>query len=229
MTVGVLANDTDVDGDSLTVTGATNGTHGTTAANANNTITYTPAANYFGPDTFTYTISDGHGGSASGTVSVNVQAVNDAPVAVTDNVTVSENGQITIPVVANDTDVDGDAITLTSVGAASHGSIVQNGNNVTYTPALTYSGTDSFVYSISDGHGGTASGVVNVTVSAISSNAALTGVLNSINPVIDASTNKTDQGKLGDAAKKLGDALNQSQWLDGDHLDARRVTRLSTG
>ena len=80
VTFAVLANDTDVDGDSLAVTGATNGAHGTTTANADNTISYTPGANYFGPDTFTYTVSDGHGGTATGTVTVTVQSVNDAPV-----------------------------------------------------------------------------------------------------------------------------------------------------
>ena len=85
--VSVLANDTDVDGDNLAVSGVTNGTHGTATANANNTITYTPGANYFGPDTFTYTVSDGHGGTASGTVNVTVQSVNDAPVANADSAT----------------------------------------------------------------------------------------------------------------------------------------------
>ena len=74
----MLANDTDVDGDTLTVTGSTNGAHGTVTCTTAGVCTYTPAANYNGPDCFTYTVSDGHGGTATGTVSVTVTPVNDA-------------------------------------------------------------------------------------------------------------------------------------------------------
>src|SRR5205807_620197 len=82
---GVLANDTDVDGDTLTATVATNPTHGTLALTAHGSFTYTPAANYTGADSFTYTASDGHSGSATATVSLTIAAVNDAPVAVADS------------------------------------------------------------------------------------------------------------------------------------------------
>src|SRR5947209_4904214 len=67
-TVSVLANDSDVDGDSLTVTSVTQGAHGSVVANADGTVSYTPAANFNGTDQFTYTISDGQGGTASATV-----------------------------------------------------------------------------------------------------------------------------------------------------------------
>ncbi|OOC13523.1 hypothetical protein BM451_10930, partial [Dickeya dadantii] len=75
VTVNVLANDSDVDGDSLTVTAATVG-HGTVVINANGTLTYTPAANYNGSDTISYTVSDGHGGTATATVAVTITPVN---------------------------------------------------------------------------------------------------------------------------------------------------------
>ena len=72
VTVNVLANDSDPDNDTLTVTGASTPAHGTAAVNANNTVTYTPTAGYSGPDSFTYDVSDGNGGTASATVSITV-------------------------------------------------------------------------------------------------------------------------------------------------------------
>jgi hypothetical protein len=84
VTIGVLANDTDADGDPLTVTSVTTPAHGTAVANANGTVTYTPASGYTGSDTFQYSISDGQGGSASGSVNVTVAQPNRPPVAVDD-------------------------------------------------------------------------------------------------------------------------------------------------
>ena len=108
VTIAVLANDTDVDGDVLTVTGASAPLHGAAVPNANGTITYTPAADYNGADTFTYTVSDGHGGLATGTVSVTITPVNDAPVATSDAATTAEDTAISIAVPGNDTDVNDD-------------------------------------------------------------------------------------------------------------------------
>ena len=75
-TISVLANDTDVDGDTLSVTAVGAPLHGSTTINPDGTVAYTPASNYNGADAFTYTISDGHGGTATGTVSVTVTPVN---------------------------------------------------------------------------------------------------------------------------------------------------------
>ena len=116
VSIAVLANDTDLDGDTLTVTSVGTPAHGSAVANADGTITYTPAANYTGADSFSYTIGDGQGGSATATVSVTVTAANDAPVAVNDAATTAEDTAVTIAVLANDTDVDGDTLTVTSVG-----------------------------------------------------------------------------------------------------------------
>ncbi len=80
-TIAVLGNDSDADGDALTIASVSSPAHGTAAANADGTISYTPAANYSGTDSFSYTISDGQGGSATAVVSVTVTDVNDAPVA----------------------------------------------------------------------------------------------------------------------------------------------------
>ncbi len=77
--VNVLANDSDVDGDTLMPAVATAPTNGAARVNADGTITYTPNANFNGSDSFTYTVSDGNGGSATATVSITVNPVNDAP------------------------------------------------------------------------------------------------------------------------------------------------------
>ncbi len=164
--VAVLANDSDPDGDPLSVTGATNGAHGTVVVNPNGTVTYTPAANYNGSDSFTYTISDGHGGGATGTVNVTINPVNDPPVAVNDGATTGQNTPVTISVLANDSDVDGNALTVQSVTNPGHGIAVVNPNGtITYTPTANYNGADGFNYTISDGHGGTATASVAITVS----------------------------------------------------------------
>jgi hypothetical protein len=77
--VNVLANDTDAEGDALTVTAKTDGTNGTVAITGGTGVTYTPDTNFNGSDSFTYTVSDGRGGTQTATVSVTVNAVNDAP------------------------------------------------------------------------------------------------------------------------------------------------------
>jgi hypothetical protein len=165
--VTVLGNDTDVDGDTLTVTAVTQGAHGAVVLNAGNTVTYTPAANYNGPDSFTYTVSDGNGGTATASVSITVTAVNDPPVAVNDSATTMAEVAVVIAVRANDTDVEGNTLTVTAVTQGAHGAVAINaGATVTYTPAAGWVGPDAFTYTISDGAGGTATATVSVTVQA---------------------------------------------------------------
>ena len=162
-TVAVLTNDTDLDGDTLSVTSVGTPAHGT-AVIAGTSVTYTPAANYNGPDSFTYTIGDGNGGSATATVTVTVTGVNDGPVAVDDAATTAEDTAASITVLTNDTDLDGDTLAVSSVSAPAHGTAVIAGASVTYTPAANYNGPDSFTYTIGDGSGGSATATVTVTV-----------------------------------------------------------------
>lgn len=166
ITIPVLNNDSDPDGDTLRVTSVA-GVNGSAVINSNNTITFTPANGYSGTEVFSYTISDGKGGTASASVSVSVAATsnNRAPVAVNDSATMSSVSSITIAVLSNDWDPDGDTIKVSSVTQGSKGSVIVNSNNtITYIPAKRFKDADSFTYTISDGSK-TATATVQVSLS----------------------------------------------------------------
>jgi hypothetical protein len=275
--ISVLANDSDVDGDSLSVSAVTQGANGTVVINGDNTVTYTPNVNFNGADSFTYTVDDGNGGSDTATVNVTVTAVNDAPttnnvaasgaedaasiavtlaggdvdgtvqsfalsslpangtlytdaslttlaatgtdyaataealtlyfvpaadwngatsfdfaarddggasdastatatitvtsvndapVAVDDAAATAVDTAVIISVLANDTDPDtGDTLSITGVTQGTNGTVVDNGDGtVTYTPNLSFTGSDSFTYTADDGQGGSDTGTVTVSV-----------------------------------------------------------------
>jgi hypothetical protein len=168
VTINILSNDFDPDaGDTLTVNSVTQGTHGSVTNNGNN-VTYTPALNFTGTDSFTYTISDGNGGTDTAIVTITVTSVNHPPVAVDDNATTSQDTPVTINVLSNDSDPDaGDTLTVNLVTPGTHGSVTINGSNVTYTPDSGFTGTDSFTYTISDGNDGTDTATVTITVASI--------------------------------------------------------------
>jgi large repetitive protein len=164
----VLANDSDVDGGPLTVTsGSPAAAHGTVACTTAGLCTYTPAADYHGPDSFVYTVSDGNGGIDTATVAVTVTSVPDAPVAIDDVLTTPVDTPGNVNVLANDTDGDGDTLTVTTpTPSAANGTVSCEASGLcVYTPNPGFSGADSFEYSISDGNGGSDSATVLVTVS----------------------------------------------------------------
>ena len=168
-TTTLLANDTDLDGDTLTIASVQGATNGTVSLSGT-TITFTPNANYNGPASFTYTVSDGNGGTSTATVDLTVNAVNDPPVAVNDNATTNEDTALVIAattLLANDTDIDGNTLTITSVQDATNGTVILSGTNVTFTPTANYNGPASFTYTVSDGNGGTSTATVNLTVNAV--------------------------------------------------------------
>lgn len=163
--VAVLANDTDPENDVLTVTAVTSPAHGTATFTATG-VSYTPAPGYVGTDTFTYSISDGYGGADTATVTVTIgDGGNRPPVAVNDSASTAVATPVNIAVLRNDSDPDGDTLSLSAVGTPAHGEVVRNSDgSVTYRPAAGYTGVDTFTYTVSDGRGGSASASVTVTV-----------------------------------------------------------------
>ena len=164
ITIAVLANDSDPNGYPLAVASATAPAHGAAHINADGTITYTPASTFAGADTFSYSIDNGHGGSASATVTITVRPP-APPIARDDSATTPFATPVVIAVLANDSDPAGFPLSVTSAGPAADGTVQVNADgSVTYSPAATFVGSDSFPYTISNGHGGSASAKVSVTV-----------------------------------------------------------------
>ncbi|MDX1459473.1 MAG: Ig-like domain-containing protein [Xanthomonadales bacterium] len=162
----VLANDSDPDGDSLTIVSVSSPTNGT-ASIAGDKISYTPNPGFFGTDTFTYTIDDGFQGQDTATVTVTVEESNEPPVAVDDYARTLKGYPEVIDVLANDFDPDGDPLTVVDIIQSAHpmGFVVINGDGtLTYTPMAGWWGGDSFQYVVSDGRGGTATGTVTIDV-----------------------------------------------------------------
>ncbi|WPQ61162.1 Ig-like domain-containing protein [Chitinophaga sancti] len=199
----------DVDGDALTYSKDTDPTHGTAAINADGTYTYTPAADYNGPDSFTIEINDGNGGTTTVTINITVTAVNDAPTGADQNITTPEDIQYNGSVVGND--VDGDALTYSKATDPTHGTATVNADGTyTYTPASNYNGPDSFTIEINDGNGGTTTVTINITVTAV--NDAPTGADQNITTPEDVAYNGTVVGSDVD-----GDALTYSKDSDPAH------------
>ena len=154
----------DSDGDTLTFAKANDPAHGTVTITSSGSATYTPAANYTGADSFTFTVSDGALTSAAATVTINVTPVNDGP-TVTGTLLRTTAGTPVSATLGN-SDPDGDSVTITTATSPAHGSVTSSGATVTYTPAIR-SGTDSFLVTVSDGHGGTAQAQVGVEITAL--------------------------------------------------------------
>ncbi|MFZ4411309.1 MAG: tandem-95 repeat protein, partial [Paracraurococcus sp.] len=166
---GVLANDTDVDGDTLTAMLVSGPAGGSLTLNANGSFAYTPNANANGSDSFTYRTFDGTAYSANQTVTLTVTPVNDAPVAAADAVSATAGVAQQVAVaalLANDSDAEGDGLSITAVGSPVGGTAVLSGSTITYTPTGTAANTGTFNYTVSDGQGGTATGSVTVNIAA---------------------------------------------------------------
>ena len=208
--IPVLDNDTDVDGDTLTVVATYSGpAHGNLVIEADNTITYTPDADFNGIDSFDYGISDGNGGVDIATVTITVNPVNDAPLANDDAVSTDEDTSVNIPVLDNDTDVDGDILSVSQIITdPSNGIVViEADNSITYTPAADYNGVDSFVYEVSDGNGGIDTATVTIT----------------INPVNDAPIANDDSADTDEDVPVNIAVLDNDSDVDGDTLSVSQI------
>jgi len=242
VTINVLANDRDPEGAALTITGISslNGIPGQTGTvpggdPADNTVIsgmaivsgtkviFTPSANFTGTAAFSYIVSDGTN-SATATVTVIVAPVNDAPVANSDDFTLSSNTPLTIPaagVLRNDTDVENDVLTATLVSSVTHGSLSFNSDgSFTYTPTVDYVGGDSFTYYAGDGSATSAVTTVSLTIT--NTNTVFnfsSGVMTATgfefklsgptvaSVVIEASTNMTDWTSISTNSGLSGDVV----------------------
>ncbi|MBW3576954.1 MAG: choice-of-anchor B family protein [Actinobacteria bacterium] len=129
-------------------------------------IAYTPDADYNGPDSFAYRVTDEHGNSGDASVSITVAPENDAPIASNDSASTTKNTSVTVDVLANDSDIDGDTLSVTEVTNVNSGATVtiNEDNTLTYTPPTDFVGPDAFGYTVSDGNGGTDSAAVEMSV-----------------------------------------------------------------
>ncbi|HCG8132228.1 TPA: tandem-95 repeat protein [Vibrio parahaemolyticus] len=174
--IKVLGNDT-FEGDDKVVSLDTNNgpANGTVSVNPDGSVTYTPNDNYVGKDTFTYIVTSG-GVSESTTVEVNVTPVNDAPVAKDDIATTQEDTAVTIDVLPNDTDVDGDKLSIQSASVPeAQGKVEIVDGKLVFTPAENFNGHAEIIYTVTDGE---LTDEAKVTVT--------------VNPVNDAPTIKVD-------------------------------------
>ena len=238
--IAVLNNDSDADGDPLTVDSFAQGQNGT-VTNSNSVLTYTPKANFNGTDSFTYTISDGRGGLATATVNIVVNSVNDRPVAENDSVSTDEGVAVSLNVLNNDDDVDGDDLSLTGASDPANGTVSSNANGLTtYTPDPGFFGSDTFIYTVSDGSL-SATGSVTVTVNEVNEAAEIgvsgiaTGVthvwktvnlpVSFTNPVVVAGGATRNGGHQGVVrVRNVTSSSFEVRFQEWDYRDGRHTT-----
>ncbi|QHS63610.1 Ig-like domain-containing protein [Chitinophaga agri] len=212
-TGNVLTNDTDVEGNTLTASMVTLPVNGTVVLNTNGSFTYTPNANFNGLDSLVYSICDNGTPSLCDTavVRIMVTPVNDAPIAVTDSITLNEDVPFNGNVLTNDSDPEGDALTASLVTAPVNGTVALNPDgSFTYTPNADYNGLDSLVYSVCD------NGTPSLCDTAV--------VIFTITPVNDAPTAVTDSVTLNEDVPFTGNVLTNDSDPEGDALTASLVT-----
>ena len=210
----VLDNDFDPDALPLNISGINNGP-GNGVANVRNgrLIEYRPRTGFVGQDQFTYTVVDSGGLTASANVTINITNVNDAPVAQNDTVATNENTPVVVQVLANDSDIENDNLSVVSVGSPLNGSALNNADGtVTYTPDVNYSGPDAFEYTITDGTD-TATATVVLTV-----------IFVNVDPVIGA-----DQFSVAEGESRVLDLLGNDSDGDNDALTVIDVSDPSNG
>jgi VCBS repeat-containing protein len=165
----------DIDGDTLSVTGLT-ASHGTITNNGNGTYTIAPPANYHGPITLNYTVSDGHGGSIGGVQSVTLAPVQDL-FAEDDSFSGDEDQAISGDVSDNDTTTSGGSLSFALAAGPSHGTLIFNiDGSFVFTPNANYNGSDSFTYTVTDAASNeSATRTVQLAIAPVNDAAVITG------------------------------------------------------
>ncbi|WDG09892.1 Ig-like domain-containing protein [Vibrio campbellii] len=201
VTIDVLPNDTDIDGDTLTIVNASVPAEQGTVEIVDGKLVFTPAENFNGEATISYTVSDG-ALEDDAQVSVTVNPVNDAPVANDDNAVTDEDTPVTIDVLPNDTDVDGDTLTIVNASVpADQGTVEIVDGKLVFTPAENFNGEATINYTVSDG-ALEDSAEVSVTV----------------NPVNDAPVANDDSAVTDEDTPVTIDVLSNDTDVDGDTL-----------
>ncbi|NMC52980.1 MAG: tandem-95 repeat protein [Chloroflexi bacterium] len=219
---GVLTNDTDLDGDTLSAILVDDAAHGTLALSSNGSFTYDPDDNFTGSDSFTYTANDGTANSTPATVTITVTAANDAPVAVNDVHTTAEDTTLTVlvanSILNNDTDPDGDDLTAVLVDDAAHGTLTLNANgSFTYDPDDNFTGSDTFTYKANDSALDSNTATVTITVTAA----------NDAPVAVDDAHSTTEDTLL--TVLVANSILNNDTDVDGDSLTAILVDNAAHG
>ena len=210
---GVLENDSDVEGDSLTASLGVAPSHGTLVFNSDGSFSYTPDANFFGVDGFTYFASDGEL-STEESVTIEVKSVNDLPVASDDSYSTDEDSPLTIDapgVLVNDSDLEGDSLTAVLVSDPAHGTVVLDSDgSFSYTPDANFHGDDSFTYVANDGSADSNEATVTITVAAVNDA-----------PVADDEEYSLDEDSSLDVV--VPGVLGNDSDIDGDTITAKLV------
>jgi len=217
----LLANDTDIDGDALSVTAVTDGANGSAVLNADGSVTYTPDADFHGADALTYTISDVQGGTAQAVIAITVNPLNDPPAADDDAYSTPEDTTLTVDaasgVLVGDSDPDGDPLTARLVSGPAQGVLTLNPNgSFEYEPEANFTGDVTFTYEAFDGQAASAPATVTITVGPVNDPPVAQPDAYSVNE--DATLTVLADGVLG----------NDSD-LDGDPLSAVLVSGPSNG
>ncbi|HEY3335866.1 MAG TPA: Ig-like domain-containing protein [Candidatus Limnocylindrales bacterium] len=218
----LATNDTDAEGDSLTVTAVANPSNGSVNLAAG-TITFTPDADVCGASSagFDYTVEDGNGGSATGHVAIDLTCVNETPVAGDDTISGNEDTAISATsgdLTANDTDGDNDPLAVTGVSNATGGQVALDGDTVTFTPDANACGpaTGTFEYTVEDGNGGSDTGLVTVDVTCVNDDPA---------PADDTASGTED----GDVVITAADLATNDTDAEGDSLAVTGVSNATGG
>jgi VCBS repeat-containing protein len=218
---GVLANDTDADGNPLSAALVAGPAHGTLTLNSDGSLRYVPDANYNGTDRFTYLANDGELDSNDATVTLTIAAVNDAPVATGEEYAVNEDNSLVIApsgLLANDSDVEVSPLTAVRVTGPAHGTLTLNANgSFVYVPVLNFNGIDSFSYRVSDGALGSNVATVTITVASVNDVPVATG--DSFTTDHDTTLTIAARGVLGNDSDVDGDALSASPVSGPTHGD----------